>query len=336
MGYHVRLAGPGDRGEILELVGELFGRDGASGIDVARRHTWLYEDNPHGPAVTWLAIDDDTGATAGCSSFFPRRMTLHGHSVRGALGGDCWVRPRFRRRGLGTALHRAARRDMRALGIEVMFGTPLLANRTPLREAGSRDVAHVARYVRPLGAAAFGVRARAVDRLASALLAPRARARLDPIVGPDARVDEVWRAVRRDIGIGTARDAAMYAWRFVASPSRRQRAFVVVDGGSPVATCALERVGPSLRIIELVAPPGAWGAALAAICDHGRDASVVEVRLTRSEAAAHRLWRHGFIERGGVIPLNIVLPEGDPQAELFWGDSRWYFTSLESDMDTTR
>ena len=336
MGYHIRIAEPRDRGEILGLVRELFGPDGARDIDIERRHTWLYDDNPHGQAITWLAIDDETGAVAGCSSFFPRRMALPGRTVRGALGGDCFVHPRLRRRGVGTALHRAARRDMRALGVEVMFGTPLLANRTPLREAGSRDVTHVAHYVRPLNAGVLGVRARAVNRVASALLVPPARARLDPITGPDARVDEVWRAARGGIGLATARDAATYAWRFVASPSRRQRAFVVLEGRSPIATCALERVERRLRIIELVAPADKWGAALAAICNHDRECDVVEVLLTRDQAAAHRIWRHGFIERGGTVPLNIVLPEGDPQADLFWTPQSWYVTWLESDMDTTR
>jgi len=315
-------------------VGELFGPD--SEIDLERRHSWLYDDSPHGSAITWMAIDEDTGATAGCASFFPRRMALPGRTVRGALGGDLFIRPRFRRRGLGTAMHRAARRDMRALGIEVMFGTPLLANRTPLREAGSRDVTHVARYVRPLGARALGVRASAVDRLAAALLVPSTRAWLDPILGPDARVDEVFRAARPDIGLATSRDAATYAWRFVASPSGRQRAFVVVEGGSPIATCALERVGRRLRIVELVAPADAWGSALAAIYHHDPGADLVEVLLTREQAALHRLWRHGFIQRGTTVPLNIVLPEGDPQAEVFWSPHRWYVTWLESDMDTTR
>ena len=249
MGYHIRIAEPRDRGEILGLVRELFGPDGARDIDIERRHTWLYDDNPHGQAITWLAIDDETGAVAGCSSFFPRRMALPGRTVRGALGGDCFVHPRLRRRGVGTALHRAA---------------------------------------------------------------------------------------RGGIGLATARDAATYAWRFVASPSRRQRAFVVVEGRSPIATCALERVERRLRIIELVAPADKWGAALAAICNHDRECDVVEVLLTRDQAAAHRIWRHGFIERGGTVPLNIVLPEGDPQADLFWTPQSWYVTWLESDMDTTR
>ncbi len=300
-----------------------------------RRHAWLYRDNPHGQAITWIAVDDASGDAAGCASFFPRRMVLGERTVRGALGGDCWVRPRFRRRGLGTALHRAARRDMRALGIEVMFGTPLPANRTPLREAGLRDVTQVARYVRPLGARAFGVRAPGVDRLASALLVPSSRARLDPVTGPDARVDAVWRTVRGDIGLATARDAALVAWRFAASPSGRQRAFVILDGGAPIALCALERIERRLRIIEILAAPDKWGAALAAICNHDRACDVVEVRLTRDQARAHRVLARGFFQRGEAMPLNVVLPEGDPQADLFWCPQRWYVTWLETDVDTT-
>ena len=152
MSFHVRLAQPDDRGSLLALQAELFHGEGA-GHDRAgleRRFDWLYRDNPHGKAFTWVAVDDATGQVVGSTSFFPRLLALDGGTVRGALGGDGYVLPRFRRRGIGTAMHRASRRDMRALGIEVMFGTPMPRNLTPLREAGSRNVTRVARYVRPL------------------------------------------------------------------------------------------------------------------------------------------------------------------------------------------
>ena len=119
MNFMVGLAGPEDRLAIEAAVAERL-----PGVDVARRHRWLYEENPHGPALTWIARDGATGQVAGMTSFFPRCIVAQGREVTAAMGGDCYVRPAFRRRGIASALHGASRRDMSRFGIEVKFGTP--------------------------------------------------------------------------------------------------------------------------------------------------------------------------------------------------------------------
>src|SRR5262245_25677286 len=105
-GYTVRAATAADEPEVRALIGEMI-----PGCDVEARWRWLYETNPGGRALTWLAIAP-TGEVAGCTSFFPFRLWLDGEPVRAALGGDGYVRPAFRRRGLGGLMHDASRRAM--------------------------------------------------------------------------------------------------------------------------------------------------------------------------------------------------------------------------------
>src|SRR5271170_5766582 len=66
MGYHIRIAGPRDRGEILGLVRELFGRDGAGDIRSdgpgTRRSLTLLESS-HG-----LSYQDRRAARSGGDS----------------------------------------------------------------------------------------------------------------------------------------------------------------------------------------------------------------------------------------------------------------------------
>ncbi len=330
--YRLRRAEAADRPLILGLLRELFAKIEAP-VDLEERFDWLYERNPHGRAITWIALDKDTGDAAGCTSFFPRTMVLGNETVRAALGGDGFVRPSFRRQGIGAALHKASRQDMQSLGIEVMFGTPLPANSTPLERAGGCDITYVARYTRPLTLHALGLRGRLADRLASLVLVPSTTARLDPVRPGDSRVEDVWRQARDRVGLATLRDGEFFAWRFVESPSKRQRAFIVLDGKRPIATCALETVDENLRIVDLVAPPDQWSTALRAICQHARGHGSVELRLTREQARARAIWRYGFFKRGGVHPLNVLLPEGDPRAALFRDPSRWYVTWAETDRD---
>jgi len=78
MNFIVRLAGPEDRLAIVDAVAELL-----PGVDVARRHRWLYEENPHGPALTWIARDGATGHVAGMTSFFPRCIVAQGREGDG-------------------------------------------------------------------------------------------------------------------------------------------------------------------------------------------------------------------------------------------------------------
>jgi GNAT superfamily N-acetyltransferase len=291
------------------------------GMDVARRHGWLYEENPHGRALTWIARDGATGKVAGVTSFFLRRIVAAGREATAALGGDCYVRPAFRRRGIASALHGASRRDMSRFGIEMMFGTPTPGNVTPLAQHRTRDVVEVVRYARPIGAAALGLSSR-LDVVARRVLQPRSRGLvLDPFRERDPRVDGIWAKTRPELGIATVRDAQFYDWRFRRSPSQRQRPFV-----------ALERVDRRLRVIDLLAPRRAWPRALAAIAASAGECDAVELKLARVDADTRGMWRHGFIAREAK-PLNVMLPEGSPHEAVYFDGARWFYIWSESDVD---
>src|SRR5688500_19496863 len=45
-------------------------------VDLERRHEWLYEENPHGRALSWVAVEDGTGRLIGCNAFFPKRLVV--------------------------------------------------------------------------------------------------------------------------------------------------------------------------------------------------------------------------------------------------------------------
>src|SRR5262249_46094144 len=156
--------------------------------------------------------------------------------------------------GIMQAMHARTRQDMPSLGIDVMYGTPMPANFTPLRVAGSMDVAMVARYVRPLSARTFHMHGAAVERLFRMFFVPRSRAYLGPATIRDTRLNDVWQEARADLGITALRDADYFTWRYVTSPSQKQHAFVILEGSEPIAACALERGEDNVRVIDLVAP----------------------------------------------------------------------------------
>jgi hypothetical protein len=332
MAFRVRLADEPETPEILALLAEHLPE-----ADPAARFRWLYLANPGGRALTWLARDEASGAVAGLTSLFPFRLWEGGREVLGALGGDGYVRPAFRRRGLGGMLHDASRRAMPERRIACMYGAPGPMNVTPLKKGGSREIGAVARWSRPLGAAGLGRLAAApviVDRALALALRPRLTgARLVPAGRADARVDEVWVAARGALRLAAVRDAAFYAWRFLDAPAARQRPYVVVRRGRPIAACALERLARGVRIVDLIAAPDAWRTALRTIAAHAADAGaeLVDIKLLAPDGRRRRLWRYGFVERESK-PYLVMVPDGDDASPML-DPERWFYTGADSDLD---
>lgn len=313
--FTVREATASDAPEIKALIGEMI-----PGVDVDARWRWLYDTNPGGKALTWLAIED--GEVAGCTSFFPFRLQLDGEVVRAALGGDGYVRPKFRRRGLGGLLHDASRQAMPAHDIGCMYGAPGAMNLTPLKHGGSREVGTVARFVRPL-------------RIKGIPTALPTRYRLDPMAAHDPRTDEVWAQARGDLRLAAVRDAEFYTWRFLEAPAQREPPFVIVGNDGPIGVCALEPMnnGKELHIVDLSTSSVKWHACLRAICAHAARttrAHTVSIKLFSLDGRRRHMWQSGFIERDNKPFLCMIHRDGDRR---FLDPMRWYYCGADSDLD---
>jgi GNAT superfamily N-acetyltransferase len=321
--FTVLQAAAPDRPTVLRLLAEYL-----PGADVVRRHEWLYEKNPHGPAMTFLAVGKD-GTPIGLTSLFPRRAIVDGVIRTGSIGGDGYVGPAFRRRGVATALHRACLDAMRAGrdggpgAVEFMCGGPLVHNLEALVRAGSRPVTSLRRFVRP----------RPVHRVLSlvARLLGRAPARLVEFSADDRRAAEMWERARGAARVMPVRDPAHYAWRFGAAPSRAQQAYAVVEGGRTTAICALERRGRCVALRDLLAPPGQYVPALRATAN-AVDADLLMMVMNEDAAPSRDLWRAGFIRRESKR-FQVLTPADHPAAATLFDPRCWYFTWGDGDVD---
>lgn len=330
--FEIRAATDRDTDDVAQLIREMI-----PGVAADLRLDWLYYKNPAGRALTWIARE--SGELAGCTSYFPWRLLLDGDEVLGALGGDGYVRPKFRRRGLGALLHDAARDGMKRAGIHCMYGAPGAMNVTPLKHAGSREVGQVARWARPLRGAALGPRIAPIDRLLDRVLRrafrPRGTPKLEPMVRADQRIDEVWRGFARTVQLAAVRDATFYTWRFLDAPAQKEPAFVIVDHGVPIGACSLELMheGRSVRIVDLMAIPATWHRCLGAIARHAAetDALHLDIKLMTLDGRRRHMWRSGFVERDAK-PFLVVIPlDGDRR---FLDPARWFYCGADSDLDS--
>jgi GNAT superfamily N-acetyltransferase len=324
----VRRAGAGDVSAVLALLHEHYG----DAYDVAARHEWMYRKNPHGPALTWIAYDRASGEPAGLTSVFPRRVSIVGVERLGSIGGDGFVRPKFRRRGIATELHRASLREMRDAGVELMYGPPEPNNLAALVKAGSKVVCQLRRFVRPLDPRRLGAYASPFGAIRRLLQPGRSRLRVRPMVVEDRRLDALWEESLGDFPIAPVRDAAFYAWRYGACPSGRQRHYLVTDRDRAVAACALERDGERTVILDLLAPRRSWHRALDAILSFCRDDAAIEVRLNERGPLASALLWHGFVPRDRKA-FQVLVDDAHPQASELRKPGGWFYTTGDGDVE---
>lgn len=340
--FEIREATARDREHVIRLVSNVYPGD------MAARYDWLYRDNPHGPALTWLAIESATGEAVGCTSIFPRRVMVAGRQRLGSIGGDCYIEPRVRRRGLATKLHVASFNGMREAGIEFMYGPPTPNNLGALVKAGSHLVTSYRRWVRPL--TSHGAYQAAFSRVPSrfeAQLAGLPIRMFERLTRSDARgftvsevfeftdeFDALFAAAAATHKVACMRDRSYLKWRY---QSGNQTVLAVRRAGELVGFFAIEKSGHEAAIMDIFSPNDARliDALLRLMIEYATawGCARLELSMTEGCAMARRLLRHGFIardERG----FQVAVSEKDAQASTLLASSAWHLTEADQDLET--
>lgn len=334
-----------DRERVIAIVSKMWGED------ISERYEWLYLANPHGRALTWLALEQASGEAVGCTSIFPRKVMVDGVARMGSIGGDCYIDPRARRRGLATALHRLSLKEMRDDGIDFMYGPPNPNNFAALVKAGSHSVTHFKRFVRPLkGSSVYRF---AFDRLPSKLEAHLAALpirlldrvtkvdarglRLEPVNEFSAEFDVMFEQADTSTGVTLVRDSQYLAWHYQQGASRKQLPFAIWLDEKLVGITALEFANDHAAIVELftVGDMKLMDATLQLLLNKAAEmgCALLEISCTPNGLAASRLQRLGFMgrsERG----FQVAVAEDDLQLKTLLCPESWNFFAADQDMDS--
>jgi hypothetical protein len=210
----------------------------------ARFFDWLYRRNPEGPALTWIAIEAESGKTVGVAAAFPRRLYWRSAEVRGYVLGDFCIAPEHRSLGLAVALQRACLAELCASGARFALDFPsegMLAVYKRLRIPTDRAIVRHARLLRAdqkvgsivrVGAVARGITvvANGALRLANT---GRRRTRCAVELEEWAWGEEFTLAARRwsgEMGTCVARTSEYLNWRYGEHPSRRYQLLAARSG----------------------------------------------------------------------------------------------------------
>jgi predicted N-acetyltransferase YhbS len=327
---------------------------------------WRYDRNPHGQAITRVAVDPE-GTFVSHYACSPR-VVLHRGEVpeQPIVGqtGDVMTHPERRKLGIFSQLDREAMADASTSGWSMVFGLP------------NRQSAHI--FTRDLGWKAVGKirpwtfvlapntgarteRMRA-GRLASAMVpwtfwrgtmrrgALRknsfGKVNVVPLPRFQAEVDPVGAHVARDYPWMVRRDHEYLNWRFIDAPSGRFQAQGAFESdGRMVGYCIVQLpvqgdpVGHLVDVVGMTDP--AIDACVEASLGHlaKSGASVVRAHAIEGSWWERRLRRSGF--RGPKrddykIVIAHIHDEAHPLAGAGLDPSSWYFTDGDRDDELVR
>jgi GNAT superfamily N-acetyltransferase len=320
---------------------------------IPERMTWLYERAPDGPAITVLAVSEESGEAVGCGSLLPRAIRVDGRRVLAGVLCDFAVDRAHRNAGAALVIQRALAEAGRDAGLGLAFGYPNHKSVAVFKRIGYRVIGGTTAWSRPirsgyklrkalpwpwavaLCSAPIDLGLRAWDA-AHALRVPSLLC--SPAPWPDELADGLWERARAGYGVVGERSTAYLHWRYALFPTAEHRAYGATRAGADglVAHAVFTLRGGTALVRDLLVEPepGAAEALLLSLARHLRAGGADSLALSfiGSPTFGARLRSIGFVPRPGeraVIVLPLAIDEGLLGTLL--DPARWFM--LEGELD---
>jgi hypothetical protein len=267
------------------------------------RFDWLYLQNPHGRALTWIATEGNSSRVLGIASAFPRLLRVNGKLKHGCVLGDFYIIPEHRSLGPALQLQRACLASIREEELAFCYDFPSLVMTAIHKRLGNPMTGNFRRLCKRLRIAethAEGTkRSFMPDRfnnLGNRLLGlldqlPRLSSKAEFRIhsGPcDSSFSDLVERVSSTYGICVDRSADYLNWRYLRHPYRRHE----------IVTAHFQQ--------QLTA--------YAVFTHENSNAGIVDLFGDADRNSIGSLVRHviGLLRRRGVVRLDIGLLDGHP------------------------
>jgi len=286
-----------------------------AGLPHARRFTWIYCDNPEGPAWSWFVCDRASGQVRGVASVFRRAMWLGPRVSLCGQVGDFAIDADYRSLGPALMLQRATFEPVDLERLALCYDCPPHdRGMSTFRRLGMTASTTLVRHARLLRtdrqlAGRFGVVGRALAPVGNALLRVAARRRACPagveIARHEGRFDDEFSALDRRVGapdvIRGRRSAADLNWRYRDDPLQDYLALTARRRGELIGFAVLAVGTRDVVIVDLFGGLTAEETLglLEAATDEARAASAEALQLSVSDGSRltpHLQWA-GFRRR---------------------------------------
>jgi hypothetical protein len=211
-----------------------------------KRMSWFYDQNPLGPARTWLVVDSNDGRIIGCGSVFPWNKQVNGRTLTAGVPSDFVVDPKRRIAGPAVTLQRAVLAESVSAGFQFLVGAANQKSRAVCLRVGYHAIGNAFRWVKPLHAEYWLSRrlrnpfltkvAGSVVTRALVFFDQSRRIKMAPVElcealeKADERFDELWSRAKNQYSIAGERSARYLNWRYTASPEIKYRFYALFNG----------------------------------------------------------------------------------------------------------
>lgn len=228
-----------DLERMTDLVRENYGE-----VEIAKKAfaKWQYLDNPAGPALVKLAIDQRTRILAGQYVTIPTRFYVAGTSMTASLSVNTLTRKEYRGRGIFTKLAKELFREISQKEISFTFGLPNPNSYHGfVTKLGFVDVGPVPLLLFPLDI--YSLVKTKYGTLFALLTSPlwwlwklpKAGEQNQQIVELTTQnvnlIDGFWEKIKNKYPVMQARDAKFMRWRYLEAPTRKYKAFMLRQDG---------------------------------------------------------------------------------------------------------
>lgn len=129
------------RDAILALWGENLAKS------FKERFNWFYEQNPAGPAKTWLTFENNNKQDIiGCGSLYPRLIKINGKDIRIGIAADFAINKNHRVFGPALKIQRVISGSSNTAGFKFVFAFPNNASKGVFSRVGYRVVGQVTNW----------------------------------------------------------------------------------------------------------------------------------------------------------------------------------------------
>lgn len=319
------------------------------------RWQWMYEANPAGRGLVWIARHQESGAMVGSTALLPRRFVVRGRPCTAGIAADFVVHDGHRAFGPAVALQRATATALEDGELDFMYGLPNPRALAVLKRAGYQRVGSVTHLTRLLRARDFIAKRTRSDRFANFLApladlalglvaASRARARSSLDVSPmepqtfDARFDDLWRTAQENHPILGERSGALLNWRFKKHPVARHHVFGLYDRCTEalLGYVVFHTVHRRTTIDDLLCRDLGMGLDRLimefAASQRRQGTQAIAAMFAGDPRLIHGLRRNGFVVRDVGDPIVVQVGRDSPIAETLMCEDNWWLFPVDNDV----
>ena len=313
------------------------------------RYDSIYQKNPDGKALSWTALETNTGSLVGTTSLFPRKMIIAGKTVKVGIAGDFAVNQEHRGSNVAIKLQRAVIASLNQNDFEFIYG---ISNRKaePVQlRVGYVLLGKTDRWAKLLKTRRY-FKASALHWLVSRpldfimkILSKEARYRrgegytIQRLNSFDQRFDLLWKKASKQFNIISERSKEYLNWRYGKSPHRNYHIFSLIHKDTQeiwgyIVYYFQDQVCFIADMLFLD-----FGSTFETLLSEfilylrGQDVESISILLFGCPPLAKKLKSFGFSCREKESSILVYLDKNFPYADLVLNNNNWLL--LEGDRD---